>query len=90
MLRLLHTADWHLGQCLHELPREQEHAAFLDWLVEQLHQVDALLIAGDVFETANPPASAMRQWFEFLARARQRAPALDIVAIGGNHDSAAR
>lgn len=92
MLRLLHTADWHLGHTLHDLPRDGEHDAFLAWLLDQVaeHGVHALLIAGDVFETANPPARAMRAWYGFLARARVRFPTLDIVIIGGNHDSPAR
>jgi len=92
MLRILHTSDWHLGHILHDLPRDREHAAFLDWLLDQLevHEVDALLIAGDIFDTANPPSRAMRTWFSFLKQARSRCPELDIVVIGGNHDSAAR
>lgn len=92
MLRILHTSDWHLGHSLHDLPRDAEHGAFLDWLLEQLteHAVDALLVAGDIFDTANPPSRAMRAWFDFLRRARERQPTLDIVVIGGNHDSAAR
>ncbi len=92
MLRLLHTSDWHLGHTLHELSREAEHQAFLDWLLDGLaeHRVDALLIAGDIFDTANPSAAATACWFRFLARARARFPRLDIVAIAGNHDSAAR
>src|SRR5205085_3137995 len=51
---------------------------------------DVLLITGDVFDSATPPASAERTWFEFLAAARRAMPALDIVAIAGNHDSPAR
>lgn len=92
MLRILHTSDWHLGHTLHDLGREQEHAAFLHFLLEVIreHRVDALLIAGDIFESANPPASAQATWYDFLARAHARFPGLDIVVIGGNHDSAAR
>lgn len=91
-LRILHTSDWHLGHQLHGLPRVREHAAFLDWLLDTLEAraSDALVIAGDVFETANPPAVAQQMWFDFLGRARRRLPALDILVIGGNHDSAAR
>lgn len=91
-MRVLHTADWHLGHSLHRFRREPEHAAFLTWLLDTLveERVDALLIAGDVFDTANPPSSALRTWYGFLARARQRLPDLDVVVIGGNHDSAAR
>ncbi len=92
MLKILHTSDWHLGHSLHDLPRDSEHAAFLNWLLEQLveHNIDALLIAGDIFDTANPPSRAMRTWFHFLKRARAQQPQLDIVVIGGNHDSPAR
>ena len=92
MLRVVHTADWHLGHTLYDYDRSAEHQRFLDWLVLELEQraVDVLLIAGDVFETANPPVSALRQWYSFLAKATERCPTLEIVAIGGNHDSAAR
>ncbi|MFV8756064.1 exonuclease SbcCD subunit D C-terminal domain-containing protein [Nannocystaceae bacterium ST9] len=92
MLRLLHTSDWHLGHTLHGRDRRLEHAAFLTWLLATLVEVraDALLIAGDVFETANPPASAIQDLAEFLAEARRRLPKLDVVVIAGNHDSAPR
>jgi exonuclease SbcD len=91
-MRILHTADWHLGHTLHEIGREHEHGLFLDWLLDTLGaaEVDALLIAGDVFETANPTAEAQSAWYRFLAKARARFPWLRIVVIGGNHDSAAR
>lgn len=91
-MRLLHTSDWHLGHTLYDVSREAEHAAFLDWLLEtlQAQAVDALLVAGDIFDTANPSAEAQAAWYQFVARARRKLPRLDIVVIGGNHDSAAR
>lgn len=91
-MRFLHTSDWHLGQTLHDFGREYEHQCFLDWLLHTLHseQADALLIIGDVFDNANPPASAQRQFYRFLQQAKQASPRLDIVIVGGNHDSAAR
>jgi exonuclease SbcD len=91
-MRLLHTSDWHLGHTLYDVSREAEHAAFLDWLLETLaaQAVDALLVAGDIFDTANPSAEAQAAWYQFVARARRKLPRLDIVVIGGNHDSAAR
>ncbi len=92
MLRLLHTADWHLGHTLHDFDRSAEHRAFLDWLTRQIveHDVDALLIAGDIFDSANPPASAQAMFYDFLAAlARTTRPPAVLVA-GGNHDSAAR
>jgi exonuclease SbcD len=91
-MRLLHTSDWHLGHTLYDVSREAEHAAFLEWLLDTLeaHAVDALLVAGDIFDTANPSADAQAAWYHFVARARRRLPRLDVVVIGGNHDSAAR
>src|ERR1044072_9068575 len=91
-MRLLHTADWHLAHTLADTSREAEHSAFLDWLLDMLEaqEVDALLVAGDIFDTANPSAEAQAAWYQFVARARRPCPRLDIVVIGGNHDSAAR
>src|SRR5262249_39522267 len=92
-MRLIHTSDWHLGHTLRgEVTREYEHAAFLGWLLEACvrEAADALVITGDVFDSATPPASAERMWFDFLAAARRARPAMDIVAIAGNHDSPAR
>lgn len=92
MLRLLHTADWHLGHQLHGVDRAHEHRCFLDWLLDVLEaqRVDALLIAGDIFDSANPPVVAQAMFYEFLANARRRCPRLDMVIIAGNHDSPAR
>lgn len=91
-MRILHTADWHLGHVLHEQPREAEHRAFLSWLLDLLasEEVDALLVCGDVFDSANPPASAQAAWYGFLAEAAVRCPGLQVVAVAGNHDSPAR
>src|SRR3954452_4220137 len=92
-MRLLHTSDWHLGHTLRgEVTREVEHQAFIGWLLESCvrEAADALVITGDVFDSATPPASAERMWFEFLAAARRAMPVMDIVAIAGNHDSPAR
>lgn len=92
MLKIIHTADWHLGHRLHGLSRKYEHECFLSWLLLQIEQTkaDALIIAGDIFDSANPPASAQSVFYDFLIRARECSQALDIVIIGGNHDSASR
>jgi len=92
MLRIIHTADWHLGHHLHGISRDYEHQQFLAWLLGQLEQLnaDALIVAGDIFDTANPSAVAQTQLYDFLVKARSLCPLLDIVLIGGNHDSAAR
>jgi exonuclease SbcD len=91
-MRVLHTSDWHLGHSLHGLGREHEHREFLRWLLDTMvaWQVDALLVTGDVFDSANPPASAETLWYEFLASAHRRLPGLDVVVIAGNHDSPSR
>ncbi|NHZ88951.1 exonuclease subunit SbcD [Massilia sp. CCM 8733] len=91
-MRLLHTSDWHLGQTLHNHDRTYEHQCFLDWLLDiiVLERPDALLVAGDVFDTANPSAASQKQLYRFLQQARTRAPSLDIVIIAGNHDSPGR
>ena len=92
MLRILHTADWHLGQSFHGYDRDHEHSLFLDWLLGTLaeRRIDALLIAGDIFDSVNPSASAQRRFFDFLARAHAALPALQIVITAGNHDAGAR
>ena len=91
-MRLLHSADWHLGQTLHGVSRDHEHGLFLDWLLGQLeeHAVDVLVVAGDVFDGQNPPVGAQRLLYRFLARARRLRPALTVVLIAGNHDSGGR
>jgi len=91
-MKLIHTSDWHLGQLFHGHDRSAEHQAFLDWLLEQLceRKPDALLIAGDIYDHANPSGASQRQFYGFVAAAKQRRPDLDIVVIAGNHDSAGR
>lgn len=91
-MRILHTSDWHLGHHLHDHAREFEHARFLEWLTLTLESesIDALLIAGDIFDTANPSARAQSAWYGFLADIHHRMPELDVAVIGGNHDSGAR
>ncbi len=91
-MNLFHTADWHLGQLLHGHSRAFEHQQFLTWLLDTLEaeQADALLICGDIFDSANPPAYAWQMLYRFLADCRRRLPALDLILVGGNHDSPAK
>lgn len=67
-MRILHTSDWHLGQNFYSKSREAEHQAFLDWLLEtaQTHQVDAIIVAGDVFDTGSPPSYARTRYTTVL------------------------
>lgn len=92
MIRILHTADWHLGQTFFGYDRTGEHELFLNWLIEEIcrKEVDALIIAGDVFDVSNPSAASQRMYYEFIYRVSAVNPQLQIVIVAGNHDSAAR
>ena len=91
-MRLFHTSDWHLGQNLHGQERDFEHASFLTWLLARLaeRQPDVLLIAGDIFDTVNPPVKAQERLYDFIVNAHEQQPKLTIVMIAGNHDSGSR
>ena len=91
-MKILHTADWHIGQLFHEYDRTNEHQQFLDWLVKALHEekVDVLLISGDVFDLSNPSAASIKMFFTFLKMAVKINSALQIITTAGNHDSASR
>jgi DNA repair protein SbcD/Mre11 len=91
-VKIIHTADWHLGHELHGFNRRVEQDAFLQWLsatmVEQ--EADVLIVAGDLFNTVNPPASAYKQLYRFIQINQQQIPHLQTILIGGNHDSPSR
>ena len=89
--RLLHTADWHLGKMLNDQSRDEEHAQFLEWLLLAVkeHEVDAIVLAGDVFDSANPPQSALSQYYNFVSELFRQGNCAFAV-VGGNHDSAAQ
>ncbi|MGW6458135.1 exonuclease SbcCD subunit D [Streptomyces sp. NPDC055078] len=89
-MRILHTSDWHLGRSLHRVSMLDAQAAFLDHLVATVreHEVDAVVVAGDVYDRAVPPLSAVELFDRALHRlAAERVPT---VMISGNHDSARR
>ena len=92
MIRILHTADWHLGQTFFGYDRTEEHGVFLNWLAEEIRQkeIDALIIAGDVFDVSNPSAASQSMYYQFIYRVTAENPYLQIVIVAGNHDSAAR
>ena len=90
-MRVLHTADWHLGQRFisgHE--RIDEHRHFLHWLVATVREqaVEVLVIAGDVFDSGSPANQALELYYDFLLQ-MQGTDCRDIVVVGGNHDSPA-
>jgi exonuclease SbcD len=91
-MKLLHTADWHIGQLFHEYDRTYEHEQFLVWLVNTLYEekVDVLLISGDVFDLSNPSAASIKMFYSFLNKAVRIKPDLQIIVTAGNHDSASR
>ncbi|HUR14471.1 MAG TPA: exonuclease SbcCD subunit D [Mycobacteriales bacterium] len=89
-MRLLHTSDWHLGRSLHREDLRDAQAAFVDHLVETVReeQVDAVLVAGDVYDRAVPSLDAVQLCEEALTRLRETGA--HVVVISGNHDSARR
>ncbi len=87
-MKILHTSDWHLGQKLFNQDRHAEHQRALDWLLTTIadHQVDLLLVAGDIFDITNPPNQARELYYDFLRRLRDTG-CRHVVITGGNHDS---
>lgn len=87
-MRILHTADWHIGQRLHERQRIDEHKEFLNWLLNTIQEqkVDLLLVSGDIFDTALPSAEATNLYYRFLFRLFNETDAYTVI-IAGNHDS---
>jgi exonuclease SbcD len=92
MIKLLHTADLHLGRILHEHPLLEDQAAMLDQLGDILAEPSyaALLIAGDVYDRSIPSPEAATLFGGFLEKLRGKRPDLAILILPGNHDSAAR
>lgn len=86
-MKILHTSDWHLGQSFFTKSRKNEHAAFLKWLLQQVevHQIDAIIVAGDVFDTGTPPSYARELYHAFIGELQGMQCTL--VVLGGNHDS---
>lgn len=88
-MRILHTSDWHLGQHFMGKTRQAEHRAWCDWLVQtvQDQQADALIIAGDIFDTGTPPSYAREQYNDFIVQ--MHGTGCQLVIVAGNHDSVA-
>ncbi|MBQ1076815.1 exonuclease subunit SbcD [Micromonospora sp. C31] len=91
LVRFIHTSDWHLGRHLHGLSLHDAHQAFIDHLVElaRSERVDAVLIAGDLYDRAVPPPDAVGLWDQAQTRLVLEART-QVVVIAGNHDSPAR
>ena len=88
-MRILHTSDWHLGQNFYSKSRAAEHDAFLTWLLAtaEEHMVDAIIVAGDIFDTGSPPSYARELYNRFVVKLQQTG--CHLVVLAGNHDSVA-
>ena len=86
--RVLHTADWHLGKTLNDQSRDEEHLLFLNWLLKIIDEcaVDVLVIAGDVFDSANPPQLAQSRYYDFVSQLHKDTNC-SLIVTAGNHDS---
>ena len=87
-MKILHTSDWHIGRTLYGRKRYEEFEAFLTWLADTIQQneVDALLVAGDVFDTSAPSNRAQELYYRFLCRVAA-STCRHVVVVAGNHDS---
>ncbi|MEZ9317669.1 exonuclease subunit SbcD [Vibrio lentus] len=86
-MKILHTSDWHLGQNFYNKSRKNEHERFLQWLLEQVteHNIDAIIVAGDIFDTSTPPSYAREMYNKFVVDSNKIG--CQLVLLGGNHDS---
>ena len=91
-MRLIHTADWHIGHSLVGHARDHEHRTVLAGLagIVAARQPDALIVAGDVFDHQNPSGEAQRLLYDTLVALRRAQPRMTIVVTAGNHDAAGR
>ena len=86
-MRILHTADWHLGLRLYKKELHEEHRKFFNWLLDLIRERDihALLISGDMFDQANPSNESRKLYYEFLKELIHMNCL--VIITGGNHDS---
>ncbi len=91
-MKIIHTADWHLGNVFHRHNRVAEHRHFFGWLRDTIvqQQPDALIVSGDIFDGPNPAAEVQRLFYDFLTHLAVEHPGMSIILIAGNHDSGAR
>ncbi len=88
-MKILHTSDWHLGQHFYGKSRIHEHQSFLNWLLEQAveRDIDAIVVAGDIFDTGTPPSYAREMYFDFISKISKIN--CQLIVLAGNHDSVA-
>ncbi len=87
-MKIMHTSDWHLGRSLYGKKRYEEYSSFLEWLARCIteHQVDALLVSGDIFDTTAPGNRAQELYYRFLFTLSNSC-CRHVVITAGNHDS---
>ena len=87
-MRLLHTADWHIGHKFWGTGRVREHEHFLKWLLQQTHSYrpDAFLVVGDVFNGAGLLPEEERVFWDFMTQLTQDNPQMRVIMSAGNHD----
>ncbi|MCD8438668.1 exonuclease SbcCD subunit D C-terminal domain-containing protein [Tenacibaculum finnmarkense] len=87
-MKILHTADWHLGHRLHEHSQLEEQTLFLAWIENYIsnEKIDLLLISGDIFDTSSPSNQSLTMYYNFLVKL-QKTSCKNIIITGGNHDS---
>ncbi|MDA9328713.1 exonuclease subunit SbcD [Flavobacteriales bacterium] len=88
-MKILHTADWHLGHRLHEQSQVEEQILFLQWIEQYIidNAIDVLLISGDIFDTGSPSNQSLEMYYSFLVQLKAT-NCSSVVITGGNHDSA--
>ncbi len=86
-MKILHTADWHIGKMLYKYDLNEDLKLFFDWLIDYVttENIDLLLVAGDIFDLANPSNRDIRFYYEVLYRLNQSKT--KVIITGGNHDS---
>ena len=86
-MKILHTADWHIGKKLHKHYLYEDFDLFINWLIKLIteQEIEAVLISGDVFDLANPSAEARKQYYRALLELRKTN--CQLIITGGNHDS---
>lgn len=89
LMKILHTADWHIGKQLKKIDFTPDLQFYFDWLVQHITkaQIDVLLMSGDLFDMANPSQAAMGQYYSFLRAMIRHNPQCKIIITGGNHDA---
>lgn len=87
-MKILHTADWHLGHRLHEHGQHEEQQLFLDWLIALIDEekIDVLLVSGDIYDTGVPSTQSQKMYYDFLINLQQT-HCSEVVITGGNHDA---